>query len=1141
MAIRSEIIVTDNGSAVFERHAGVADKALADIGKGVERASTKFDAFSTKASNSLNSISDPLRSVGDKYNIFSVRANNALSKVERGMGMLSSEVNEASDKTNAALKKVEDGFRSTEISTDEAIRLIDQHLLRMQMSTANQAAKVRRSLIMIDDGVQKNVESFNRYRSLLGRVVGSFFNLRNAIIGAGLGILGKEVFDAGTELNAMRQAMNAAAGSSEEGARQFEFAQSTAERLGLSLGVATKSYKGILAATVASNREISEGQEIFLSIAEAGRVMQLSNDDLAGSLRAIQQILQKGRVFAEEWNQQLGDRFPVAAGIMARSLGVATEDLAGLIEQGQVGIDELLTFARAMRSEFADNISDAAKVAAADITRLRNEAQLAAEQFGNAGFFSGIQKIAQAIREVLQQARQTGAIEKLGSTFDDLSTRLAIFIREDGPGMIEQLDKIANSMKENLVPAVQAMGLTINQVFASAMISFAAMQRGVSDIGGTFREFQLGRLELERAFANISGTEEDKARLDAAIKNTKNLIDENIQLGISADKTREKYSQLLNEMVAGLDEAPGKVKGLKTAQELLNKEVGFTADQVKKFSDNMTVAGGQVQIVGKNSKTAIEDGIKDPLAEGGEKAEALARAVDKIKSAASEAGQASKNAINDGVTKPVDEAVDKVKELDKAYKTLGEDSLVKFREETKKSAEAFVTILDSGKESASRITTLFEDLAEDIIDAHGEIPPEFQSIFDRVEKITGKTFEQVGNQIKIVDGAYDRLGAVSLVKLQESARKAAGAFLEIKDTGTESSKRLAALFAPVAQKIIEAFGKVPPEFQSIFSEMEGIAGRSFSTIEEDSKNAADSINNDLSNTLSNAQALQRQLQQNAATSGSGGGGGASGLGGSGGGSGSDSGGLGGRGRNAAENDAAMSETSRSVDAFAAAFAGSSFQFGESVEELTKQLQEQRRRLNDPLTALGAQITGVTGNIEAFRERQGALVDAIEERLAAMRAGREADRLAQIEASRPEPGASLSFISGSTGISGGSSERITATPSSFGGGATGGATNETINIGSGSQAIDPEIDKTADEIISSGNSGILINPALTRSSNQTGGRNVVIENPQFVVDIKGVDASSIDGEGVARALAPALQETIRLGEVEVDDDARVQTR
>ena len=115
----------------------------------------------------------------------------------------------------------------------------------------------------------------------------------------------------------------------------------------------SKSYIKFKQAADSANLTAHDTQGIFRSVAKAGAVMGLSNDALTGTMLALEQMLSKGKLSAEELRRQLGERLPGAYNIMARSIGVSSEALDDLLRKGEIlSKDVLPDFARQLEKEY---------------------------------------------------------------------------------------------------------------------------------------------------------------------------------------------------------------------------------------------------------------------------------------------------------------------------------------------------------------------------------------------------------------------------------------------------------------------------------------------------------------------------------------------------------------------------------------------------------------------------------------------------------------------------------------------------------------------------------------------------------------------------------------------------------------------
>jgi len=197
-------------------------------------------------------------------------------------------------------------------------------------------------------------------------------------LGAGLGGLtfvgvARSVEQATTQLNNIDATMRVAAGSSEQAGIQLAFIREEAERLGLFFPTVAKQMAQFSAAARGTSINGEELRQIFTGISEASRAMGLTAPEAEGAMKALQQMMSKGKVSAEELRQQLGERMPGSIQIMAASLGVGTQELFKMMENGELLSDEVLPkFSKELSAVFGVEAAKQANRISAAISRLRN-------------------------------------------------------------------------------------------------------------------------------------------------------------------------------------------------------------------------------------------------------------------------------------------------------------------------------------------------------------------------------------------------------------------------------------------------------------------------------------------------------------------------------------------------------------------------------------------------------------------------------------------------------------------------------------------------------------------------------------------------------------------------------------------------
>ncbi|WP_375438150.1 tape measure protein [uncultured Hymenobacter sp.] len=268
---------------------------------------------------------------------------------------------------------------------------------------------------------------------------------------------------------------NALTGSAQKGAQEVQYLTQQADALGLKLPPLAESYKGIFAAAKSANLSLADTRNIFEAVTTESTVLQLSNEKLEGALRAVQQMLSKGKVSAEELRGQLGEALPDATAIAARALGVNTQELDNMLRKGQiVSRDFLPKFAAEIKKTYGGALADASVQLPADLNRINSFFSTSAAKIAGtlapvvkafaelvaapAKASEGIQEELTSLEESAQRIRETnvGSAQRI---------RLVRELQEQYPGYLGNLnaetvsntelsraiDKVSESLVNRLV------------------------------------------------------------------------------------------------------------------------------------------------------------------------------------------------------------------------------------------------------------------------------------------------------------------------------------------------------------------------------------------------------------------------------------------------------------------------------------------------------------------------------------------------------------------------------------------------------------------------------------------------------------------------------------------------------------------
>jgi tape measure domain-containing protein len=220
--------------------------------------------------------------------------------------------------------------------------------------------------------------AMRRQEGAASSLLNSLRGAQGLLAGAGISVgaaafveLGKSILDTRIKAESLQLVFQAGLGAN--ASREFEAVRDTAQRLGLEFQSTASSYAKFAAAARGTALEGEGVRRVFESVARASVVFGLSAEQSEGALTALQQMVSKGTVSAEELRGQLGERLPGAFQVAARSIGVTTAELSRLLEQGLVPATEFLPkFAAQLDREVGGAAESAANRTAASMNRLVN-------------------------------------------------------------------------------------------------------------------------------------------------------------------------------------------------------------------------------------------------------------------------------------------------------------------------------------------------------------------------------------------------------------------------------------------------------------------------------------------------------------------------------------------------------------------------------------------------------------------------------------------------------------------------------------------------------------------------------------------------------------------------------------------------
>lgn len=234
------------------------------------------------------------------------------------------------------------------------------------------------------DGLNRRVTQADRAVGRFNRNVGNYpsqaiSGIRD-LMGA-FGVVGglalaagvaKDIFNTTKELQSLDLALKQVTETDAKFAESQAFLRDISERYGVEINGLTKQFTQfyVSAKDKISGKEI---QGIFESVAKSAGFMGLSVEAQDRAFVALNQMMSKGTVSAEELKGQLGEALPGAFGIMAKALGTTEVGLAKLMKDGKVlAADVLPKFAKELEKAYGIENKDRVESLAASTSRLSN-------------------------------------------------------------------------------------------------------------------------------------------------------------------------------------------------------------------------------------------------------------------------------------------------------------------------------------------------------------------------------------------------------------------------------------------------------------------------------------------------------------------------------------------------------------------------------------------------------------------------------------------------------------------------------------------------------------------------------------------------------------------------------------------------
>jgi len=223
----------------------------------------------------------------------------------------------------------------------------------------------------------------------------------------------QHIVTVGVKFESTVSAYKAITGSQALAAKEMSFVSEEAHRLGLNLANLEQVYKSLIAGAQGTALEGENVKKIFTAVTTASSVLGLSVEQTEGALRALEQMISKGNVQAEELRGQLSERLPGAFNMAAEAMGVTTSELNDMLKKGEVLASDLLPkLADVLLNKYGASAEEAGNTSRAAFENFRNAVEELSRTLASSGIVGMLGSIATAA---------TTAINKINSLMNTSS------------------------------------------------------------------------------------------------------------------------------------------------------------------------------------------------------------------------------------------------------------------------------------------------------------------------------------------------------------------------------------------------------------------------------------------------------------------------------------------------------------------------------------------------------------------------------------------------------------------------------------------------------------------------------------------------------------------------------------------------
>lgn len=426
---------------------------------------------------------------------------------------LNNRLKRSSEDVSGAYSKAGSSISSANASVAQSTTVINNYNNSVNNTTNN----INRMGSAINN-TSKQVSEFDAALGKLGKGIIAAFSIQSLLQ------FGASVVDTTRKVELMQNRLSFVFGSITGGREAFDRLYDVSQKLGIGFQELGDGFSSFAIAAKMAGFSAKESEGMFTKVAIALRGAGANSLQTQRSFYALQQMLSKGVVAAEELRRQLGEALPGASDLMTKAYNrlhpaqqVTNLGFTKLLENGKIISAEILPeFARVLEETFAPAVAGKSGSLDASLTRVTNSWERFKLSLGEANF--------QTIISFTTELTQAIDLLNLSLTNERLSLLERIAIAFDG---------IFNPGKKDLFTAQLYTEKVLNQELRKRQAIVYALSGEYENIGDASKASTIAIETLNEKAASsqaefnrltLEQLEEKRESIAAELKDTEHLL-----------------------------------------------------------------------------------------------------------------------------------------------------------------------------------------------------------------------------------------------------------------------------------------------------------------------------------------------------------------------------------------------------------------------------------------------------------------------------------------------------------------------------------------------------------------------------------------------------------------------------------------